>query len=470
MPSLFDSLKLWLVYAGLGLFVVFFFGLCIIVHEWGHLMAALWRGLFVERFSIGFGRKIAGFVRNNVEYVVSILPFGGYVALPQLEPTDTPQTSEGLPLPSVKPVDRMLTAVAGPLGNIVFGFLLATVVWAVGVYRPPKTTACDVIDVPQSSPEYRAGLRPGDRITKVNGHTFTRGWNELAERIVLSSGTVNLDIVRDGQPSQVRYQPVPNPAVDGIGYPFFKVRSPTVVQDVLPNSAAAKAGIAADDVILDLNGKPVPDFVSFVDGVNASKGKPITLVVARSGARKTITDLCAQPTPVHGKTIYRIGVVIKPMVVLTHLSPWSQFTRVFDQTRRVLRLLFVRGSLVKPKHLSGPVGIAETIAAKVFLGGIREGLAFIVFVSFGLAMVNLFPLPVLDGGHIVFGLVELVLRRRIPARVASVLQMTFAVVLITFMLYVTYYDVRRIPRFWRAFHGESVQDSSGTESGVNTDR
>ncbi len=470
MSFLFASLKMWLAYAGLGLFVVFFFGLCIIVHEAGHLAAALWRGLFVERFSIGFGRKIAGFVRNNVEYVVSILPFGGYVALPQLEPTDTPTASDGRPLPHAKPLDRMLTAAAGPAGNIIFGFLLATVVWAVGVYRPPPTSSCDVIEVPKSSPEYRAGLRVGDRIVAVNGRTVSRGWDELAERIVLSSGPVTLTVLRDDRTFEVRYQPAPNPETDGIGYPFFRVRSPTVVKRLLPDSPAARVGLAPGDVILEMNGKPVADFVEFVKGVNASKGAPITLVVSRGGVRRTISGLRAEPATVKDRTVYRIGVEIKPLLVLTHLSPWSQFTRVFRQTRRVLRLLFVRDSLVKPKHLSGPVGIAETIAAKVFLGGFREGLAFIVFVSFGLAMVNLFPVPVLDGGHIVFGLVELVFRRRIPARLTSALQMTFAVLLITFMLYVTYYDVRRIPKFWRVFHGETAEKAASPESGVAATR
>ena len=444
-------LKMTLIYTGLGLFVLFFFGLCILVHEWGHLRAALWRGLHVERFSIGFGKKLFSFTRGGVEYCVSILPFGGYVALPQLEPVETPTTAAGVALPPAKPWDRILTALAGPLGNIVFGFLLAAVVWYVGVERPAPMSYCDVISVEKSSPEYRAGLRPGDRIIAVNGKQFEHGWQELSQRIMLASDRVTLRVRRGRKVLDIRYKPAPNPKYDGIGYPFFEVRMPTVVAGLVPGYPARAAGVKTGDNLLAVNGKEVASPAEFVRAINATGGKPFDLAVERGGRRLVIHGLRARADQVDGKTVYRIGVRIDTPMVLAHPTPWRQFVRVFDQTSRVLHLLFVRTSLVRPKHLSGPVGIAEAIAAKIFIGGLRAGLSFIVYVSFGLALVNLIPIPVLDGGHIVFGLVELIIRRRPPVRLVYWLQNAFAILLITFMLYVTYYDVRRLPRFLRLF-------------------
>ena len=445
-----------------GAFVLFFFALCIIVHELGHLVVALRRNLYVERFSIGFGRKIWGFTRNGVEYIVSVLPFGGYVALPQLDPAEEPRTEDGRPLPQARPVDRILTALAGPAGNIVFGFLLATVVWWVGVYRPAPAHAFDVIEVPKESPEYRAGLRPGDTLVAVNGKPIDGSWMELSEQIVLSAGTVELTVRRDGERKTVEYEPAPNPEAEGLGYPFFRVRIPTVVQKPMPGSPAEEAGLKAGDLILAMDGEPVADTVSFTERIAASKGEEITLTVEREGARITVDDLRAEPQTVEEQTVYRIGVALAPPMKRTHITPWQQFLDVFTRTRDTLGLLFTESSLVKPRHLSGPVGIVSMIGSKVILGGWIEGLYFVVFLSFGLAMINLFPIPVLDGGHIVFALVELITGRRIPTRIAYGLQMAFAVLLISFMLYVTFFDVKRTPRILRSLFGDPAQQEETT--------
>ena len=396
------------------LFIAFFFGLCIFVHELGHLLVALWRRLFVERFSVGFGRRIWGFRWRGVEYVISVLPFGGYVALPQLDPTDDPRDSQGTPLAQARPVDRMLTAVAGPLANVAFGFLLATVVWQVGIYRPAPATFCEVIRVPDDCPEYAAGLRPGDRITAVNGKGFSRGWAELSETIVLTPGEVTLDVQRGGKTVAVRYVPAPNDTVEDLGYPFFGVRVPTVIKRPRGGSPAQAAGLEPGDVVLELDGEPVADQGAFVKQIASSKGRELALVVERDGSRVAISDLRARAQQVNGETVYRIGADLAAPSVLTYPSPWEQFVYVLTRTRDTVRLLFKRDSLVKPRHLSGPGGIALQIGMKVDLGGIREGLFFIVFLSFSLALLNILPIPVLDGGHIVFAAIEMVVRRRVP--------------------------------------------------------
>ena len=447
-----------LAWTGLILFVVFFFGLCIFVHELGHLLAALWRGLVVEKFSIGFGKKLWGFRRNGVEYQISMIPFGGYVALPQLDPSEHPTASDGKPLPHAKPLDRIITAIAGPVFNILFGFLLGFVVWWAGVYKPAPAAWCDVYSVPATSPEYAAGLRPDDRIIKVNGAGFANGWSDVAERIVLSSGQVTLTFRRGVEVKEIIYQPKPNPETEGLGYPFFKVRAPTVLRMILPGSAAAAAGLKAGDLILKVNGTAVEDSFAFIEHIRASAGKPMALLIERQGQRQELSAVRAHADTVDGKTVYRIGAEIDAPVILAHPTPVEQLCEVWQKTADTLKPLFTRGSLVKARHMSGPIGIAQVIAVKVSRG-IRDGLAFIVFVSFSLALFNLLPIPVLDGGHIFLAVVEWVIRRPVPVKVAYVLQNIFAVLLIGFMLYVTVFDIKRSGKIWKLLRPEPAPEA-----------
>ena len=429
------------------LFVVVFFSLCIFVHELGHLLVALWQRLHVQRFSVGFGRKLWGTTHHGVEYIVSALPFGGYVALPQLDPAEEPKTADGAPLPRASPFSRMVTAAAGPAANIVFGFVLALFIWWFGVDVPAPAKYCDVTTVPEASPEYRAGLRSGDRILAVNGRAFTEGWTDVSRLIALSPGAVTLHIRRAAHEQDIAYRPAPNPEHEGLGYPFFDVDLPIVIRRVLPDSPAERAGLQAQDRILRLNGEAIQDVGFFIDKVTGSQGAPLSLVVERGGREVTITDLRAKAERLAGKTVYQIGVHFG-LYVRIYPNPWRQFVAVFTQTRDTLIPLFTKGSLVKARHMSGPVGIVQIIWYKVKYGGFREGLAFVIFVTFSLAFVNILPIPVLDGGHVLFAVIETAIRRPIPVFIARGLQNVFVVLLIMFLLYVTFFDVKRIPRFW----------------------
>ena len=151
------------------LFTVFFFGFCIFIHEFGHLLAAVWQKLVVEKFSIGFGKKIWGFKKGGIEYVISWLPFGGFGSIPQLDTAETTKTEDGRELPHGAPMARAVTAFAGPFFNILFGFVLATVMWGVGVWKNPPASSCIVVDVPKILPLYKAGVKESDVIVAVNG-------------------------------------------------------------------------------------------------------------------------------------------------------------------------------------------------------------------------------------------------------------------------------------------------------------
>ncbi len=456
---------------GLILFVVFFFGFCIFIHEFGHMLAGLWRGLHVERFSIGFGKKIWGFTRNNVEYVVSALPFGGYVALPQLEPSDQPETSSGEPLPKARPINRILTAVAGPFFNVLFAIFLSLFIWYFGIYQR-HIDKLQVVEVPKDSAEYQAGLRPGDRIVKVNGKDFDEGYREVARQIVFSSEAVTLQVKREGrkQPVKITYKPEPNPVAEGLTYPFFKVRSPPAIRGVKPGQPAAQAGLQKNDVILRVDGTLVKNIPHFISLVEKSGGKPLAISVRRNGEKILIEDVRPEKAVTDGKEVYRIGALLKGVEKLTHPNPWTQFVDVFTRTKDTLGALFSAGSGVQPRHLSGPVGIVQMIWLKVKYGGIREGVAFIILVSYSLAFFNLLPVPVLDGGHILFALPELATGRAVPARILHVVQNVFAVLLIGFMLYITFFDVRRVGKFLGIVDsGEKKQQEEKQPGGVKSE-
>lgn len=426
------------------LFIAFFFGLCVGIHEFGHLLAGLWRGLVVERFSIGFGPKLWGFRRRGVEYIVSTLPFGGYVALPQLEPAEQHHDQAGNPIPPAKPLDRIITAFAGPFFNLLFGFFLALFVWWFGIYKPAPADRCEVFNVPATSAEYAAGLRPGDVILAVNGKGFKKGWQELAERIVLTPGDVTLHISRGGVEQDIFYRPAPNPDTEGLGFPFFEVREPVVVQKVMDGTPAAAAGLQTGDEIVTAGGAVVTGRPAFIKAVQASGGKSLALEIRRKDVAGLLpVTLTPRSVMDNGKAVYRIGTVLESPLVLTHPNPWQQFVDVMTRTRDTLRAWLTPGSRVQARHMSGPVGIAQGIYLTVHYGSFMDGLSFIVLITFSLAVFNLLPLPVLDGGHIFMALIEMVIRRRIPVRVAYWMQTGFAVLLISFMLYVTVFDIKR---------------------------
>ena len=293
--------------------MVIFFGLCIIVHEFGHFIVARFCGLHIEAFSVGF-KKIWGKKINGVEYRIGCIPCGGYVDLPQIDSTSDEITdSQGNPLPHAEPWKRIVTAFAGPLFNIFFGLLLGVVVWIVGLPQPDtdRYTEFTVRDVPEDCPEYRAGLRAGDRIVKLNGKEFELSWNEFMQKIMLNDDNVKqvtLEIVRDGKTSEISYTPAENDKLlpgESVALPFFQPEMRVYVFP-LPGSAAKKAGIQPEDRVIAVDGEPVYGTDDLVTRINFSDGKMLVLSVERDGSQ---LEIPVTPTPISGiKPRPQIGI------------------------------------------------------------------------------------------------------------------------------------------------------------------
>ena len=528
----------YLSMAGAFIFMVFFFGSCVFVHELGHFLVAKWRGLHIDAFSIGF-KKIWGKKINGVEYRIGWLPLGGYVELPQVDSArDEIKAADGTVLPPAKPLDRLLTAFAGPFFNVIYGLLLGCLVWWIGIPQDsPKMREIKVASIVEESPEYRAGLRAGDVIVKLNGRAFRKTWAEFTKDVLLSIGEVELEVERNKQRFFVRYTPAVNPDApeklkyEKIAWPFFK---PEIPIELYPGkgSEAEKGGLRKGDLLVSVNGNKFTDYVDFIQYIRLSGEKKFVFEVKRGteivkcevvpfvlqnpdgrymigisyepkmpltvgtagkyypaakagilpgdviekwngrkfesiaefqelaaqnrGEKVTVTikrndkfvDIEVTPEKLKFSTV---GLVIG---IKDHPNPIQQFYATLEMSFKSLRgLLITVGNMlgmteetssIQLRHMSGPAGIADTLFDAVHQSSIMTGIYFVVVICFALAIFNLMPLPVLDGGHIVFALIEIIFRRPLPKCIIAVLSYIFIGLLILMMIYVTFFDLLRL--------------------------
>ena len=296
---------------GVVAFVVFFFGFCVFIHELGHFLVAKWCGLHINAFSIGF-KKAWGKSVNGIEYRIGWLPFGGYVDLPQVDATGSDIVdSNGNPLPPGTPVQRILTAFAGPLFNILFGLALGVIIWQYGVPQgSPRLTHVKVGDIQEAGPSYLAGLRTGDYILKMNGENINSTWREFLNDFIMTIGEVELLVKRDGKTMTLEFQPEINPenpisVSEAIFFPTFEADTPVVVFP-FPGSVAKAAGVKSGDIVKAVNGQAVKDKGHFVSIVSSTAVQQITLDVIRDSKPVSVGPFATAPIE-QIKPYYMIG-------------------------------------------------------------------------------------------------------------------------------------------------------------------
>jgi regulator of sigma E protease len=422
---------------------LFVLGVLIFVHELGHFLMARRIGVRVITFSLGFGPKLLNFKRGDTEYCVSAIPLGGYVKMAGENPEDS-RTGAPDEFLSKGKWQRFQVLVMGPIMNLV----LAIVVMAVVLYQGAQVAAFEQQPVvigafSETSVAAKAGLKIGDHIITVDGKPVDT-WDAFANAIVpRAKREVNIGFIRDGHVGQVTLVP------DGQGkYELGDVGVQPVVHpevlEVSPGSAAAEAGLQKRDVILAAGSETGVSRERLVALIKASEGKPLPLQVQRDGTVRTVTV-----------TARKVGGV---MMIGSQLSPYEVRTvdpgaveavklsvqKNWEWTNQIVETLgglFTRRTSVK--QLMGPVAIADLSGVAAQAGWISL-FTLMAMISLNLGLLNLMPIPVLDGGHIFILALEGLARRDFSMRVKEKMLLAGFVLLLMLMVTVIYNDLMRI--------------------------
>ena len=428
--------------------VLLLFGAAVFVHEFGHFWMARRRGLKVEGFSIGFGPRIVSWTRDGIEYSWRWIPAGGFVKLPQMVTSEALEgaNASAEKIPPAAPGSKILVAIAGPFMNVMFGFAVAALIYLVGL--PVAVNPSIIGHVEPDSDEYNKGLREGDQVMMVEGK-MAKSWQEVQEITALARTNVLAVVTeRNGIRATNHLAARINDTI-GLKVLNLEPRDHPVVSLVEKGSPAEKAGLREKDKFISFGGVPVVGQQHLVDLIKKRGGEPTQVVVERD---KQLVALSVTPRIIDPvKKTGRIGVrldsdsTVVYRVMKPGPRPWEMVADVWNRTISVFSaLIHSKQTGVGAKDLSGPVGILALLAVYVNTD-YRLALYFLVLLNINLAVLNLLPVPVLDGGHVLLAVIEKVRRRPISARIQEYATTAFAVLLISFMLYVTFFDIRRLP-------------------------
>jgi regulator of sigma E protease len=433
--------------------VVLLFGAAVFVHEFGHYWMARRRGLKVEAFAIGFGPKILSWTRDGIEYSWRWIPAGGFVRLPQMATSEALEGSpEGEPIPPASPWSKILVAFAGPFMNVVFALGIATLLYFTGLPVPVNPPIVGYVD-PQS-PEAKAGVQQGDVVVSVDGKPV-KSWQDVQTETILARTNV-LPVVLDRKGASTTYQLAAqvSEALGGLKTLNLDPQDHPEVLDVTEGGAAKAAGLQSKDIILNFAGVPIYSREQLIDLIKKRPGQATEITVQRGQEKRTLT---LTPKLEASEKVGRIGVVLGSSSTIVYRvqrpgpTPWANLHDVWDKTVSILfALVHSKQTGVRASDLSGPVGILGMLALWVKTD-YRLALNFLVLLNVNLAVLNLLPVPVLDGGHILLALVERIRRRPLSARLVEYTTTAFAVLLISLMLYVTFFDLKRISVFKSMF-------------------
>lgn len=439
--------------------VVLLFNFMIFIHELGHFLAAKWRGLEIEKFYIWFGKPIWKKTFRGVEYGIGSIPAGGFVALPQMAPMEAIEGGDGESrknLPPITPLDKIIVAFAGPLFSFLLAFTAAMGVWIFG--KPADTIHSTVIGyVLPDSPAEKSGLQEGDRIVSIDGERVNRfmgGLDGLSEKIMLSrNNSVEIKFQRDGEMRQT----TSTFTVDktswfqrramrkiGVGY-----EDPMVVERVSEGSPASRAGLLVGDQVLSVDGVKLFSTPQMTALLKEKIGSVAQFDIARGEETLTLGIEIVVPNDKktgepHPDERAMVGALFESPFDLSLVkpSPSQQVKEGVLLMISTVQAITAKNSNVGIQHLSGPIGIGNAMFGFIRTDeALRRILWFMVILNINLAIMNLMPLPVLDGGHIVFAIGEWIRGKPVKLRLLEIIQSGFVFVILGVFLYITSKDI-----------------------------
>jgi regulator of sigma E protease len=430
-------------------------GPLIIFHELGHYFVARLCGVKVLRFSIGMGKVVWSrrFGRDQTEWALSALPLGGYVKmLDSRDPATAPRTEAELPREFTRQNvwKRIAIVAAGPIAN----FLLAIVVLAGLFMHGVEEPATRLRATPEATAAFKAGLRGGDTIAAVNG-ARVQSWSDLRWEIVraaVDKQDARMEVRGAGGGTYRATIPaavvgklnVEGDVLNALGMSIWRPKP--VLGEVPPGGPAARAGLQKGDLVAKVDGKPVGDGITLIEAVRASAGRPLQLDVVRAG-QAIVATVTPERDP-KGRLLIKAEVAQAPEMVTVTSGPLEALgqgaRRTWETATMTLKMIgkMIIGE-VSWKNVTGPITIADYAGQTARIGAVTF-LQFIAFISISLGVMNLLPIPVLDGGHLLYYSLEVLTGRPLPERIGEIAQRVGVGLLLMLMALAVFNDLVRL--------------------------
>lgn len=418
-------------------------GAMILIHELGHYFAARFFDVRVETFSFGFGPRLFGFRIGETDFRVSPILFGGYVKMVGEQPGDEPDPRGLLAKPRWQ---RLIIAFAGPFMNIVLAVGILTGLFMVRYPKLPSMPSPTVGYVLPDGAAAKAGAREGDKVVQID-NTVDPTWEDITMKELASAGhPLTVWVLRDGQRKKLTITPAAD-AKNGVGFAGWTEQSEIEIAAFMPNMDAEKSGLRKGDILVSVDGQPIRSTPKLHDIITNNGGKPVTIVYSRNGKLGQVTVTPAKEN-IDGSEKWMIGVQLEPKVVFVSLPLPRALTESVRQNAKYATMIyqFLRGIVerrMSPKSLEGPIRIAQLSGEAA-----REGPTAFFFlmtgVSLNLAIFNLLPIPILDGGVILLLIVEMFMRRDLSLRVKEAVFKLGFVFLMAVVAFVIYNDISKL--------------------------